>query len=184
MSNKLWGLKLTLFLIIITALNSQPSLAEIITGEILDKELNPIQGAEVQVNYNGKIGELTKTDHLGYFEVDTGENASHLIIFADNNSTSGIDYIPAKVPINLENQIVLLDGTSLTIKGNVQLVDTENLPSQTHYSILDEYGQIITPMGIPLMSDTLRNLLKQVPSYNKDQLIVPADLKIKLRIKL
>jgi hypothetical protein len=76
----------------------------------------------------------------------------------------------------------LVDGASISIRGSVQFIDTENLPINTYYSILDENGRVLVPTGIPLVYNTQRNIFRKILSYDGEQLIVPAGTDIKVRI--
>lgn len=182
MSRELGNLRYGLFLILFFSLFSVPVYAEIISGEIVDQEGNPIPGADILVSDHGTITGSTISDELGLFEIDASQNATSLIVYADDSSSLGIDYVPTQVSINTENRIILIDGASITVKGSVQFVDTENLPINTYYSILDENGKVMDLTGIPLTYNTQGNIFRKIPSYNEEQLIVPASTNIKLRI--
>ena len=179
---ELRSLKLGVIFILFISLFSVPVYAEIISGEILDQEGNPISGADVLVSDHGTITGSTQSNESGHFEVDVSQNATSLIVYADDDSSLGIDYVPAQIPIQTENRITLIDGTAISIKGSVQFVDTENLPINTYYSILDENEKVLVPMGIPLIYNTQGNVIRTIPSYNEEQLIVPASTNIKVRI--
>lgn len=182
MSTERGNFKLVLIAIFLASLFYVPVSAELITGGVLDEDGNPIQGADVLVLDNGIVTVFTQTNEFGYFEVDTSENASSLVIYADDSTSLGIDYIPAQVPIQTESTITLLDAVSIFVKGRVQYVDTENLPVDTYYSILDENEQVVVPAGIPLVYDTRGNIFRKIPSFDGEQLIVPADSFVKVRI--
>ncbi len=173
--------KFVVVFIFIVSLFSAPVYAEVINGEVLDQEGNPIPDADILVIDHGKIRESTQSDIFGRFNVNVSENATSLIVYGDLESSLGVDYVPARVSIKPENQITLIDGASLTVKGGVQFVDTENLPMSTYFSILDENENVLVPMGVPLIYNTKNSIFKEIPSYN-EHLIVPADSGIKIRI--
>ena len=182
MCTKVRSIKLVVMLIFFISLFAVTVQAEIISGEIHDQEGNPIPNAEVLVSDHGTIMGSTQSNEFGHFEVDAGQNATSLIVYADDDYSLGIDYVPAQIPIQTENKITLIDGTSISIIGSVQFVDTENLPINTYYSILDENEKILVPMGIPLVYNTQGNMFRKIKSYNEDQLIVPAGINIKVMI--
>jgi len=67
MSAEFGNLKLVISTILLVSLFSVPVYAEIISGEIIDQEGNPIHSADILVSDHGTITGFTQSNEFGQF---------------------------------------------------------------------------------------------------------------------
>jgi len=133
--------------------------------------------ANIQV-YEEKIETASfQTGPNGDFSIETPPGNYTLIVYADEPETPGFDYLPAavNVPGDFDGEIVLGYGSTLSFVGDIQFVDTENIPLKTTYSVLDDSGNLIIIRGFPLQFSDKRGIEYVIPILSPKDIILPAD---------
>jgi ABC-type lipoprotein release transport system permease subunit len=165
-----------------------------IWGIVEDEKGIPLKGVEVLLFRNGYFLDTTLTDESGEFwftshlvkqtlymyEQVSAQNYSYaLYALANVQDTPGFDYIPSRIegiaPMD-KVRIVLAPGASIIIEGDLLFVESENLPSELEYSLLDpEYEKIIESRGFPLIYGSSYEAQSQTLGLEHNHLIVPAN---------
>ena len=112
------------------ALFSQSTMAAVITGQVLDKNQQPISNAEIHVH--GKSQSVV-TDTQGQFKIDV-DNKGQLHISKDN-------YIDKRVAINGENQNLVVTLTPTSVETVVVYA------SALHKNSLEMISQLVCLIG-------------------------------------
>ncbi len=157
-----------------------------ISGIVLDERDVPIEDAYVSVWLLDKPITSCKTGSDGRFEIDVEEASYKMYILADDNSTLGIDYLPALTEVDPSNEddftFNLIPAASLVIEGYIQFLESESLPSSVAYRVLDESGEPLSVGGFPLTygysSDSQSTYLGIEPSH----LVVPAGVNLTVMV--
>ncbi|MBN1683395.1 hypothetical protein JW865_07585 [Candidatus Bathyarchaeota archaeon] len=148
-----------------------------ISGKVVDEKGNPIKGAKVAPLTGIVIGKAVLTRLDGTFNIDVESGISTLIIIADDDSTPGYDYIPSKIKISdiPENNftINLIPAYTIVTKGNIQFVDTENLPTSTTYNVVDDKNEILSLSGFTLSFSNKGSTIIQIPGLEPGSIIMP-----------
>ena len=172
------ALQLVLFIASHSIIEAQA--AAYLTGLVLDENGSPIEGATVSVWLGNEQVASGSTGADGRFEILVEAEARYAIyVFADDDSTPGVDYLPARleaVPSDRDElNFTLVSAASLVFDGDIQFVESEELPFSVVYAILDPASEgVMNISGLPLIygsEDDIRSILLDVaPSH----LIVPA----------
>ncbi len=139
------------------AATSPAHAAQSIRGRVVDYENNPIAGVEVSLWHANNLESSNVTGPVGLFEIATGEEAEYdLVFFADEPSTPGVDYLPVRVevrPPDLEwLDVSLKQAASLVLEGDIQYVESEELPISILYAVVDpDSGDVLEQDGFPLI---------------------------------
>jgi len=154
--------------------------AAYLTGLVLDENGSPIEGATILIWLGEEQVASGSTGADGRFEILVEAEARYAIyVFADDDSTPGVDYLPARleaVPSDRDElNFTLVSAASLVFDGDIQFVESEELPFSVVYTILDPASKgAMNISGLPLIygsEDDIRSILLNVaPSH----LIVPA----------
>jgi ABC-type lipoprotein release transport system permease subunit len=132
--------------------------------------------ATVNTILNNKIVKTTKTSVDGSFTIQLNAGVSSILVYSDNSSTPGFDYLPAVVGVSL-GQVVsvsLMPAASLSLKGDILFVDTDTIPSSYSYQVLDSGGLLFSSTGFPLSFSSKSTSTLTIPDLSSTTLIVPA----------
>ena len=122
----------------------------------------------------------TTTDENGSFTIQLDPGVISLLIYSDDPSTPGFDYLPAMINAAAGKvvSVALEPAASLSFKGNVLFVDTENIPTSYSYQVLDEDGALFSSTGFPLSFSSKTSI--QIPNLSATTVIVPAGISYRL----
>src|SRR4030067_326889 len=122
------------------------------------------------------VAKLTETNSEGYFTIPIDQGVLNVLVYADEKTTPGFDYVPAMVKADPSNKIniTLIDGASVFFNGDVQFVETENLPTSVALQAYDLNGNALNPSGFLLMFGRGTNII-QIPGLSAYEVIVPTD---------
>ncbi len=140
------------FFILILSFSYQPVYGQdFLSGFVLDLSGFPIEDAEVSAWVNDELIDVSYTDSSGIFAIN--HEAEIITVFADDNSTKGIDYLPALIDVSSVDQIEFYLHPAFTVKltGNVQYVESNELPLSIVYRVVDIENKTISPSGYPLV---------------------------------
>jgi len=156
-----------------------------IRGRVVDSKGLPIQGAEIYVLLEYKIINKTLTGADGFYEIelDPGYN---VLFFADDPQTPGVDHIPSIYEgssLGEEEVVVLEQAASIIMEGDIQFVESTELPVSTTYTVLDiENNTIQTGQGLTLTYGTSTSSLNNYIGLEENQVIVPAGVEFKVLV--
>jgi len=157
----------------------------LIRGVVMDSFGNPVAGAEITLLNEGIPGAINETgpDGIFHFETDTGGNYS-IYVVGDLASTPGVDFVPTYAEISMTEEaiVVLQPGASAILTGDIQFVDTVNLPTSTLYTVMNADDEIIDISGIPLIYGTTLDALTHALGLDERHLIVPAGLPFRVQV--
>ena len=155
--------------------------AQSIKGRVEDDEGNPIAGVEVSIWFKNNLETTNVTRPEGLFEVMIGDEIEYdVIFFADDPSTSGVDYLPvrAKVrPSDLEwLDITLLPAASLILEGDIQYIESEELPISIFFSVIDpDTDKVMEQGGFPLIYGVVEESWSLFLDLEHNHVVAPAD---------
>lgn len=148
-----------------------------ITGIVFDDEGVPLREAQVSSLNGLLIGKTVYTDEGGKFTIQVEESIKQIIILYDNKSTLGWDFIPTIISINELNvkeiSIKLIPACSIVPEGDIQFVETENLPTSTTYYVVDEKNSIITLSGFTLLYTKKTSYSNPINVFSQNEIIMP-----------
>ena len=158
----------------------------VLQGTVRDESGAPIEGAEVSIYVGTDFQGKTGSGSDGAFEFEA-EPATTYTIYAtaDREETPGIDYVPSRSQVspNQSADIVLRPGGSLAFSGDIQFIDSENLPLTLVYVILEPVtGEVIEVDGLPLIFGSDPASLTQMMALSDDVIVVPADTPFELQV--
>ncbi len=116
--------------------------APTITGTVVDSEEAPIVGAKVTLWSERELVASYMTEEDGLFEFETEADVLYdVLAFADDPSTPGVDYLPVWVRAASSGGegffVTLRPAASLVLEGDIQYVESEDLPVSILYAVLD-----------------------------------------------
>jgi hypothetical protein len=160
--------------------------SSIINGEVMDESGDPIEGAEVSIYWGNDLQEKVASDRDGAFEFE-GEPGIVYTLFtmADREDTPGFDYLPSRSNISHDQfaNIVLRPGGSLIFGGDMQFIDSENLPTSFMYVIMEPVtGEVFEVDGLPLIFGSDPGSLTGIMVLDDDFVIVPADTPFEVQV--
>jgi ABC-type antimicrobial peptide transport system permease subunit len=173
------GLLLFLFIGFITIPSVQGST---VSGIVINEELDPFKNAQIYIYHDGSKIASGTTNNEGEFLFSDLPGTFEIVVYADLNSTLGVDYLPYRqINSNVDKlQINLTPAASIYIEGTVQFIDSEKLPLETFYNIQDINNNILNPSGMPLIF-TSKGISK-IPILTPGHLIVPINTQIILNV--
>lgn len=148
----------------------------------------PIPDASVFVWRHPTLVHESRTDGDGSFSLSLVSGSYDLYVHADDPSTPGVDYIPYHAIVgDVEGDgplvIELKAGASVVFQGNIQFVDTEELPMRIGYQVVDaETGETLTMDGFLLEYGTSVESQSEFLGIDLDQAIVPVDTSFKVNL--
>ena len=174
--------KTALILLIVSAVNvgGAARASSVIRGIVQDERGNPLSGSMVYlwegiVNIDSRL-----TGPEGRFEFEVEADAVYaLYAFADDEEKPGYEYLPSRSDATAsgvdEVVMTLSPAASLILEGDIQFVESEDLPSSVMYSVIDpSSGEVMEPNGFPLIYGS--DLESQSPfiGLEGNHIIVPA----------
>jgi len=131
---------------------------------------------------NNQILKSITTGADGSFTLPLDPSVSKILIYSDDPSTPGYDYVPALVSVSSgsEVSVVLKPAASLSMKGNLLFVDTDNIPSSYSYQVIDANDAVFSPSGYPLSFGSKTSTIVQIPNLPRGTIIVPAGVPYRL----
>ncbi len=177
-----------ILLVIVVHSTTQAQAAASIRGVVLDESGSPVEGATVSAWVQKNQVAEVKTGADGRFEIEVGaEDRCDIYAFADDGSTPGIDFMPARLEVSAsdgdELSITLTSAASLVINGDIQFVVSEKLPLSVHYHVIDPISEeTIDVGGLSLQygsNDDIRSIILDLaPSH----LIIPSGIPFKVGV--
>jgi ABC-type lipoprotein release transport system permease subunit len=125
---------------------------KIIEGTVQDGTGKGIPGANVAAWFDDKLVASTVTDSEGEFQI-AGEKIHVITVHADIEGTPGLDFLPALKETDNQTGIIefhLLPAATIAIDGDIQFIDSEELPLSVIYSVIDDVNETLSPTGYPL----------------------------------
>ena len=170
-------------LVLLFALNCLPLASADISGSVKNQDGATIE-ASIQVFEDNVEKVVLQTGPNGVFSIDIPSGEYTLIVYADAPETPGFDYLPAVVDIDdeFDGEIVLAHGATLSFVGDIQFVDTENIPLQTSYSVQDDSGNIIFSNGFPLQFSDKRGTEYSISVLSPKEIILLADSVVDINV--
>jgi len=156
-----------------------------LTGIVSDNLGRPLRGASVATVREYSIIASVKTGDDGGFEIRLDPGVTKILVYYDNESTPGWDYLPYLVDLNEtggELSVSLSPSASVELNGDIQFVYTENLPLKTTYDVCDEDGNLLAPAGFPLEFGHDKQALLSIPGLDPSTVIVPADTQTQIKV--
>ena len=152
-----------------------------VSGMVMDAQGQPLR-ASVNTIANSKIMKMTTTDADGKFTILLDVGVSSLLIYSDDVSTPGFDYLPALISVTAGKEVTatLEPAASLSLKGSILFVDTENIPSLYSYQVMDESGAVFTSTGYPLSFGSKTSAITPIPNLPATTVIVPVGVPYRL----
>jgi hypothetical protein len=167
---------LVILIILRPGLSGISHAATVIQGTVRDESGNPIIDAEVIVYQENRFLGRRSSGQGGVFEFEAEPGTSYtLYAITDLEESPGFDYLPSRFVVSYGQSanITLMPGGSLALDGDVQFVDSENLPTSYVYAILDpSRGEVIELDGLPL---TYGSTLGSLMMLGEGVIVVPAD---------
>jgi len=150
-------------------------------GIVLDEKGSPVGNASVTVWSNRQMVTSGKSGSDGRFDIDVKPDALYTVfVFADDETTPGIDYLPSRIdasPSNGREMVFNLSpAASLMLTGDVQFVESEQLPISFSYVVIDPSGQTISIGGFQLKYGSSPESQSLLLGLDPTHLIVPANL--------
>jgi ABC-type lipoprotein release transport system permease subunit len=179
-------LALVILIILCTRFSGYSNASFIIEGAVIDESGISIQGAEVFVYVGNDFRGNTNSDLDGTFEFEAELGTIYtLYTIADKEETPGYDYIPSRSQVShgQSANIILRPGGSLVFNGDIQYVDSENLPTSIMYAILEPAtGETIKVDGFPLIFGTYSYSLTEMMMLSDDTIVVPTDTPFQVQV--
>ncbi len=152
-----------------------------VSGRVIDAHGQPLR-ASVNTIVNFKILKTTTTDADGSFSIPLDGGVSSLLIYSDDASTPGFDYLPALIGVTVGKEVVvsLEPAASISLKGEILFVDSENIPSLYSYQVTDEDGALFTSTGYPLSFGSKTSAIIPIPNLPAATVVVPAGISYQL----
>jgi hypothetical protein len=162
---------------LVTAANTGALSTEEIDANQLqvDSAINSIQriaNATVRIFSGVKEISLSQTDTTGGF----------IFILDEGNYTvqvySGSSYLPAILNVNsflIDANVTLNPGAIVEFTGDLQFIDSENLPLDTVIHVLNEDGESVSHSGFQLVYGTAVSGSMKIPFLEDNMALIPAD---------
>ena len=146
----------------------------------MDEGGSPIPGARVHLWEGGtRVGqEATGPDGAFEFQAELGA-AYSLYAFADIEATAAYDYAPSRAEVVAtgadEVVMTLGPGASVIVEGDIQFVESEDLPSSLLLAVVDPAtGEALESNGFPLLYGSDPESQGQYLELEANHVIVPA----------
>ncbi|MBS7619647.1 FtsX-like permease family protein [Candidatus Bathyarchaeota archaeon] len=156
-------------------------------GFVKDESGAFLSGAKVYVWSGNDIANI-ETDSNGFFELPVDPDRAYTVyIYKDEEDTEGFDYLPSRKIVE-PNQaetltFVLFPAASILLKGDLQLVESEELPSLISYSVVEPSSmRLINISGFQLIYGLSPEAEGAFLDLKPSHIIVPADTQVNIRI--
>jgi len=149
-------------------------------GVVSDEKETPIVDAIVSVWIGDDLITSGRTDQNGNFDIYLEANQTYQIfIFADNHSTPGVDYLPFHSAENPykggDLRFKLWPAGSLLIEGDIQIVESEELPLHVVYNVINASSHRVMMMGdFPLRYGSGGKTYSSYLGLEPSHIVVPA----------
>ncbi len=185
MTSSKWIKNRAIFIVLIVILVAQFTVlaSADINGSVVDSNGNPVTASIRVIEENREIT-VFQTETNGVFNVQLPPSNYTLIVYADNSETPGFDYVPTAVEVNgsFDGEITLVFGATVRFTGDLQYVDTENLPLRTTYSVQDDSGNIIHSGEFSLEFNDRMTGIYIIPELSVGDVIIPVDTVVDVNV--
>ncbi len=146
-----------------------------LTGVVTDEAGRPLR-ATVATFTARELARTATAGNDGRFTVALDPDVVSAMFFYDDPSTPGFDYGPARVDVETpgELSISLKPSASVRLVSDILFVDTENIPRESTYQVVDENGVVMDPSGFPLTFGTKLDKTETIPGLPSLTIVVPA----------
>src|SRR3989337_2679017 len=154
-------------------------------GVVSDDEGAPLENARVLVWSKRELLATGVTDDRGTFEIPVKTSSSYSVyVLADKTETGGIDYLPVKIDTSTPETnltFILSPAASIILDGDVQLVESEELPISISYTVVDPLSnEDVSFGGLVLKFGTSTDSQSTFLGLDPSQLVVPANFPFKV----
>jgi ABC-type lipoprotein release transport system permease subunit len=160
----------------------------VLQGTVRDESGAPIEGAEISIYTGNDFLGKTGSDHDGTFEFEAEPGTTYTVYaIADREGTPGYDYVPSQSQVspNQSASIILRPGGSIAFRGDMQFVDSENLPISLVYAIMEpSTGEVLEVDGLPLVFGSGPDGLTQLMTLSGEVIVVPADTPFEVQVNV
>ena len=170
-------LQLVLFIAVPSAAKAH---AATLSGVVLDENGSSVEGAAVSVWLGDDLIASGRTGSDGSFDIDVEADTRYAVyVFADDDSTSGVDYLPSRAeaepPEGGELRLTLVSAASLVFEGDIQFVESEELPLSVVYVVSDPASDgAMNISGFSLRYGSTPDVQSAFLGLETSHLIVPA----------
>jgi len=176
---------LVFILVLLFNLSGEVSAQRSVKGRVLSDFGTPLEGVYVAAVKDNLVNERVRTAADGWFEVRLVGEADKLLIYYDDVSTPGWDYLPALVDAGGdlgELEVRLIPSASVSLVEDLQFVYTDDLPLSVRYEVQDQEGEILAPSGFPLVFGWKVLRLLDIPGLSTSTVVVPAGVSTGIRV--
>jgi len=166
-------------------LSGEVSAQRSVKGRVLSDSGTPLEGVYIAAVKDNLVNERVRTGADGWFEVRLVGEANRLLIYYDDVSTPGWDYLPALVDASGdlgELEVRLIPSASVSLVEDLQFVYTDDLPLSVRYEVQDQEGEILAPSGFPLVFGWKVLRLLDIPGLSTSTVVVPAGVSTGIRV--
>jgi len=149
-------------------------------GVVLDENGSPVEDAAVRVWFGKALVATGITGADGRFDLEA-EAGDHYVVYvlADDNATPGVDYLPLRAEVATsdrgELRFILVAAASLVLEGDIQFVESENLPLSIAYTVMNPTSEeVMDTGGVPLEYGSAPGSLSVFLGLPPSHLVVPA----------
>lgn len=170
--------------LLIAATLSAPSVGaqDAVSGRVTGVGGEPLR-ASVSTIANNQIVKTVIASAEGSWTLPLDPGVSKVLVYLDDPSTPGYDYVPALANISGEPMdIVLVPAASLRMVGDLLFVDTDNIPVSYSYQVAGVNGTLLNPSGYPLIFGLKTTNSLPVPNLPASTVIVPAGVEYRVWI--
>jgi ABC-type lipoprotein release transport system permease subunit len=157
-----------------------------ITGQVVDSNGIPLEGAIVYLYSDRVLLDKVSSDEAGRFSFDVEGIAFTLYALFDDENTPGYDYVPSRAEVDSQStdvEMVLLSGSTVRIEGNIQYVESEDLPTTFVYFVIDpESKEVLDVDGFPLIYGSEFDTQSQFLGLDEDLIILPTESHVHIRV--
>ncbi|MFB0558586.1 MAG: FtsX-like permease family protein [Candidatus Bathyarchaeia archaeon] len=160
----------------------------VIKGRVVDESGLPLGTAKIMLWVERALVATSRTGPDGLFEIDAEPDRFYdVIAFADDPSTPGVDYLPARVQANASDGdglvFVLEPAASIVLDGDIQFVESNQLPISVLYMVLDRVsGEILERNGFQLVFGYAQSSQGEFLGLKENHIVVPAGEPFKIGV--
>jgi len=154
-----------------------------VSGTVTNESGQPLIATIASVANNQVVKSMTSSAD-GSFTLPMDAGVAKLLVYSDDPSTPGYDYAPALVSASPGGSVTvaLKPAASLTMRGDLLYVDTDNIPASYSYQVVNANGTVFSPGGYPLSFGSKSSTTVQIPNLPSGTVIVPAGVTYRLWI--
>jgi len=171
------ALQLVLLIAAHSAIQAQAAAS--LRGLVLDENGSPVEGATVSVWLGKEAVASGSTGADGRFEIEVEAEVRYAVyVFADDESTPGVDYLPSRAesaPSDRDElRFNLVSAASLFLEGDIQFVESEELPFSVVYVVHGPASEVaMNVSGFPLVYGSDADIVSILLGLEPSHLIVP-----------